>query len=914
LRDALSGDRPPDLTDTWLAELSRLLPELHDRYPGLPQPPQLDPADERRRLFDAVCTTLLCLAEGRPLILFLDDLQWSDVTSLELLHHLSGWIGDAPVLIIGAFRRHEVEVDHPLQLYLPAWQRAGLLTLLPLEPLSEVAVGELLQELTTWPGEDSSFGTLIYQETGGNPLFVVETVANLHDAGRLPVSAEDWSRDFRAETLAIPSGVQGVIQARLQRLDELSRQVITAAAVMRSSFAAEVIQQVSGQSELEVLESLERLLANGLMVEQAEERFDFSHDKVREVAYAGLSQLRRRLLHRRVAESLERRYRGREEAVSERLAYHYERAGVPDKALDNYLQAGHMARLRYAHESAISHYQKALVYLRAQGDYGRAARTLMQLGLTYHTAFDFRRSRQAYQEGFALWQRVGETQSFVPRTAARHTLRIDWTDPPNLDPTTAFDIQSRGVIDQLFSGLVALTPELDVVPDVARSWEVFEGGRKYVFHLRDDVRWSDGAPVTAWDFEYAWKRALDSVTGSIYATVLYGIKGARAFHQEQAESEDVGVRALNEVTLLVELEEPTGYFLQLLTLHRTYPVPRHVVQAHGEAWTEAGKIVTCGPFKLEVWNQGESMLLSRNPGYHGRFTGNIERVELFFRRRRTSADSEMLEMYEADGLDILDLQLPGWDHARQRHVEEYITGPKLFTWFAGFNVSQPPFDDRRVRRAFALAIDKETLADVVLGGYEFPATGGYVPPGMPGHSAGIGLPYDPDRARQLLAEAGWPGGRGFPTVGTLRSLNSETRCEYLQAQWEENLGIEVRYETVKSVTFRYRLNHEPPDMYVWNWGADFPDPDNFLRANPFRRSTRWRNEAYERLLVQARRMMDQEERVNLYRQADRILVEEAPVIPLSYDRSHLLVKPWVSRYPTSGIRWWFWKDVVIEPH
>ena len=185
---------------------------------------------------------------------------------------------------------------------------------------------------------------------------------------------------------------------------------------------------------------------------------------------------------------------------------------------------------------------------------------------------------------------------------------------------------------------------------------------------------------------------------------------------------------------------------------------------------------------------------------------------------------------------------------------------------------------------------------------------------MPGHSGGIGLPYDPDRARQLLAEAGWPGGRGFPTVGTLRSPNSETRCECLQAQWEENLGVEVRYETVKSVTFRYRLNQEPPDMYVWNWGADFPDPDNFLRANPFRRSTRWRNEAYERLLVQARRVMDQEERLNLYRQAEQILLHEAPIIPLSYDRTHLLVKPWVSKLPTSGIRWWFWKDVVIEPH
>ena len=304
LRDALAGERPPGLTDTWLAELSRLLLELRDRYPDLPQPPQLDTADERRRLFDAVCTTLLCLAEGQPLILFLDDVQWSDATSLELLNHLSGWIGNAPVLVIGTFRPHEVEVDHPLQVNRPAWQRAGMLTSLPLEPLSETAVAALLRELTTWPGKDPSFGDFIYQETGGNPLFVVETVANLRDEGRLPESAEGWLRDFRAESLAIPSGVQAVIEARLNRLDELSRQVITAAAVIRSDFAAEVLQAVSGRSELETLESLECLVAGGLLIETEEERFDFSHDKIREVAYGSLSRLRRKLFHRRMAETL----------------------------------------------------------------------------------------------------------------------------------------------------------------------------------------------------------------------------------------------------------------------------------------------------------------------------------------------------------------------------------------------------------------------------------------------------------------------------------------------------------------------------------------------------------------------------------------------------------------------------------
>jgi ABC-type oligopeptide transport system substrate-binding subunit len=789
---------------------------------------------------------------------------------------------------------------------------------LSLGPLSNEAVGELLRELTAWTGDDPSFGALIFRETRGNPLFVVETVASLREEERLPESAESWQRDFLAKTLTIPSGVQKIIETRLSRLDDLSRQLITAAAVMRGSFKAQVLQMISGRNEFETLEGLEHLLTSGLLVEAGEDRFTFSHDKIREVAYGGLSQLRRRLLHRRVAESLEQQYRGREEAVPERLAYHYERAGVADKALDNYLQAGHMARLRYAHESAISHYQKALAYLRAQGDYGRAARTLMQLGLTYHTAFDFEQARRAYDEGLALWQQAGETQPSVLPPAAPQTLRLGWVEPSTLDPAAAFHIASLGVIEQLFSGLLALTPELEVVPDIARNWEMSEGGRKYIFHLRKDVRWSDEAPVTAGDFEFAWKRALDPTTGSIFAGDLYAVKGARDFHQGKgSSSQHVGVRAVNAVTLVVELEEPTGYFLQLLTLHRTYPVPRHVVELHGQAWTEAGKIVTCGPFKLEAWNPGESIHLLRNPDYHGQFGGNLERVELVFQRGGTSAAVEMLEMYQADGLDVFDLQylpMPDRDHARQRHVEEYITGPRLHTWHAGFNVSKPPFGDCRVRQAFTLATDRETLGNVVLRGYQFPATGGYVPPGMPGHSAGIGLPYDPERARWLLAQAGWPGGRGFPTVKALQTPRADARCEYLQAQWEEALGVAVRFETLEFMAFRHRLDHEPPHVYVLNWVADFPDPDNVLRANTFRRSTRWRNESYERLLEEARRVMDQEDRMNLYRQADQILVEEAPLIPLTYDRMHLLVKPWVSKYPTSGIRWWFWKDVIMEPH
>jgi DNA-binding SARP family transcriptional activator/tetratricopeptide (TPR) repeat protein len=363
LRQAFAGELPRGLSDAWLADVARLLPELHDRYPNLSQPILLDPAAERRRVFDAVCAIFLTLAKQRPLVLFLDDLQWADLTSLELLSHFIDWIAEASVLILGAYRPHEVETKNALRKAQSAWQRARCLTRIVVEPLSQEAVGDLLKELTTWTGEDPSFGVLIYRETRGNPLFVVETVASLREEGRLPQSGEGWTREFWTEPLAIPRHVQMVIEARLNRLDEVTRQVLTEAAVMRGSFEADLLQVVSGHSKIETMESLERLLNSGLLVEYGRDELDFSHDKVREVAYGSLSQLRRRLLHRRVAETLEERYQGRLKIIAGRLAYHYERASLLEKTLEYHILAGQMAKEQFALETATSHYQKALAFL-----------------------------------------------------------------------------------------------------------------------------------------------------------------------------------------------------------------------------------------------------------------------------------------------------------------------------------------------------------------------------------------------------------------------------------------------------------------------------------------------------------------------------------------------------------------------
>ena len=771
-----------------------------------------------------------------------------------------------------------------------------------------------------------AFRETLYRQTRGHPLSTVELLRDMQERGDLVQDSEGrWLEGQALDWEALPVQVETVIAERMGRLPEPAWELLRVASVEGETFTAEVVARVLGATEREVVRQLGKLDREHRLVSAQEMRrvngqrlslYRFRHILFQRYLYNSLGEGERAYLHEDVGAALEALYEEGAEEVAVQLARHFQEAGIAGKAVAYLSQAGDRARGLYAHPEALDCYRRALDLLKELGEHEQAARMLMKMGLTYHNAFDFRAARQAYEEGFTLWQRAGEMQPAVPPPPAPHALRVAAFEPKTLDPGLCGDGDSRIAIDQLFSGLVELGPEMDVLPDVARNWEVSEGGLKYVFHLRDDVHWSDGAPVTAEDFAYAWKRVLDPATGSPSADLLYDVRGARAFHRGQDAVGGLGVQALDEATLVVELEEPTGYFLTLLTNTIAFPVPRHAVQSHGTAWTDVGKILTNGPFRLAAWDRGGSMALERNLAYHGRSAGNVSRVELVF----TSRDSAgLLQMYEEDHLDVVPYVclLPAeMDRARQKHARDYVSGPEAGTFYVGFAADRPPFDDRRVRRAFTLATDRETLADVAGRGYRFPATGGFVPPGMPGHSPGIGLPHDPERARHLLAEAGYPGGRGFPALDALtpnRPL-APPIVAYLRAQWLETLGIEVSWQQMEWGRFSDRLSGETPDMWFIAWRADYPDPDNFLRGSTWRVYANWQNQAFDALVEGARRITNQEERMRMYRQADGILVEEAPVLPLEYGRSHLLVKPWLSRFPTSAAGWWFWKDVIIEPH
>jgi ABC-type oligopeptide transport system substrate-binding subunit/DNA-binding SARP family transcriptional activator len=930
-------DRPP-----WLGRLENLVEA------GKAQPGEL----AQSQLFESYTEVLRALAAQHPLLLLLDDLQWADNASISLLFHLGRELADggARILIVGAYRPDEVALGrpasassagrererHPLEKVLAELRRRYGDAWVDLARADEAEGRPFVDALIdTEPNRlDEGFREALLRHTGGHPLFTVELLRAMQERGDLvkdgPTGGDGaWIQGPALDWDGLPARVEAVIEQRIRRLDDKLRDALSIASVEGETFTAQVVARVGEMGERQLLRALsQELEKRHRLVREGElsavganrlSRYRFAHALYQAYLYNGLGAGERALLHQEVGDALETLYAGCDEEILPQLAHHYAEAGTSEKAIDYLIRAGDQARLAYAHAEPADHYRRALGFLKERGEYHRAARTLMKLGLTHHNAFQFQRARQAYDEGFDLWQRVGEAAPAVAMPPAPHALRLSLGTLHRLDPATAMDGGSTWVISHLFSALVELTPERDVVPDLARSWEVRRGGREYVFQLQQDARWSDGVPVTAGDFEYAWKRCLDPELDAPRASELYGITGARAYHQERGRREDVGVRASDTFTLVVELEAPNSLFLDDVAGFRA--VPRHVLCQHGDHWTEPANIVTCGPFQLESWKPGQSLILARNPAYHGQFTGNVERVEYDLSRfGGPDRFEKALQIYELDGLDVIQVggtTLHGLDRARQRHAGEYITVPAYGLQLAGFDLGRPPFDDARVRQAFTMAVDRERLAGVVCRGYHDPPTGGLVPPGVPAHSPGIGLPYDPARARQLLAQAGYPGGRGFPAVEVLvQSGWSLPFREFLGTAWRENLGVEINWEIVDFTDLVTRLTGHlpPPLLYLASWTGGL-DPSGFVEGLFHQRWARsWQNPAYAELLRRVGLVRDQGERIELYRAADRILVQEAPAVPLVYEREHLLVKPWVVRYPLTSTKFPLLKHVVIGPH
>jgi ABC-type oligopeptide transport system substrate-binding subunit/DNA-binding SARP family transcriptional activator len=928
LQAVLATLAPGELTDFpgWiLAELARLVPELWEKFPVLAAGSTAPLEQEQTHLFEGVARFLADLSRNSALVLILDDLHWATESTLQMIHYLARYLAAHPVLIVSTLRPEAVGQQSALASFQRQLGREGLARSWNLAGLSPQAIEALVVEMSGSNQAVAPLARRLHAETEGNPFFLIESLKALFDSGLVSLEGGAWRGDFahisEAE-LPLPVGVSEAIQARVRRLDEEARQALAVAAVLGREFDFELLNAAWKQGEEATLEALDALLRRRFINEGSGvlgRDYAFHHHKIQEVVYAGLPLRRRQHLHVGVAQAMETLYASDLAAVAGELAFHFCQGRQADRAVRYLLLAGDQARLAYAHREAIDYYNQALALQKEQGEYELAGRTLMKLGLTYHTRFDFAQARRAFEEGFAQWQQAGRRDLPTALPPAPHALRFRWRCPYTLDPALCGEYVSGLVVEQMFSGLVSTAPNLDVVPEVAQRWQVLEGGCRYRFHLRPDARWSDGMPLTAHDFEYAWKRVLDPATGGIPSELL-AIRGARAFyHGESGDADQVGVRALDAVTLDVELEEPVSHFLYVLTATNAYPVPRHVVEALGPAWTDVEKIVSNGPFRLAVWDRGAGMKLARNPFYAGRCRGNVEEVVLHFPQDGSTQDLlAPLEQYVRGELDVLtltDASVHEGDRIRRQFAAEYLSTPWLFTTYLGFVTDQPPVDDVRLRQALALAIDRERLASVILCGMYTPGSGGFVPPGMPGHSPQLGFPYDPNRARQLLADAGFADGAGLPILEGLSVPPIDPLItQYLLTQWHENLGIQVAWDVADWPPFRRRLQQDPPHLYILARFADWPDPSYFLPPRNERPRTRWASQAYEDLVEKARQALDQEARIELLRRADQILVHEAPILPLFYGRQHLLVKPWVSSFPISALNGWYWKDTVIEPH
>jgi|YNPNPStandDraft_1061719.scaffolds.fasta_scaffold21495_2 oligopeptide transport system substrate-binding protein len=502
---------------------------------------------------------------------------------------------------------------------------------------------------------------------------------------------------------------------------------------------------------------------------------------------------------------------------------------------------------------------------------------------------------------------VSSRATSTPRSGG--TLRLYGGLPPTLDPALVQDSTSAEYVVHLFSGLVTLNSDLEVVPDIAERWEISPDGRTYTFHLLPEATFADGRPITAEDFIYSFERAcspkLQSPVGEAY---LGDIVGVSAFAAGQAEH-IAGLKALDAHTLQVTIDAPKAYFLAKLTYSTAFVVDRVQIEQQGSTWTR--KPNGSGPFVLETLSR-ERIALTRNERYYGRKPA-LERVEYVL------SGGMPITMYENDQLDMV--EVPPSEIERVLDPEnplyaEHHMVPELSVQYLGLNVAQPPFDDLAVRQALAQAIDKEKLATLVLKGTATAAKG-ILPPALPGYDPELaGLPYDPENARKLLASSRYAG--QMPPIvltvsGTSGHMDVTTRA--VLSMLQENLGLELTVEQVAWEDFLRDLNERRYQLFLTGWIADYPDPQNFLdllfHSTSSQNHTGYRNSQVDQWLEQARVESDPARRMALYHQAERVIVSEAPWIPLTHGVSYTLVKPYVQGYRTSAAIYPWLKEISI---
>jgi len=465
---------------------------------------------------------------------------------------------------------------------------------------------------------------------------------------------------------------------------------------------------------------------------------------------------------------------------------------------------------------------------------------------------------------------------------------INGAEPESLDPAIIVAQVDMRVVQGMFEGLTRLDERAHAVPGLAEKWEISPDGKIYTFHLRTNLVWSTGEPITADDVVYSWIRALDPKTASNYAGQLYYIKNAENFNTGKIKDPSlVGVKALNRLTVRVELNSPTAFFLDLCAFPTLYVVPRQAIEKYGDHWLTHKPLPVSGAYELDSWRLNDKIRLVKNPRYWDAANTQSAIIDLL----PIETPSTALNLYERGQVDIV------WDKGLipAELLDVLLQRPDfhsfnyLGTYFIRFNTTRKPFDDPRVRQALALAVDKERIVKKITKGGEV-VTSDLVPAGTQNYTSPAGLGYNIELARKLLAEAGYPGGKGFPHFEYLFNAAAsgdkihESIAIELQQMWRDALGIQMDLRQVETQVFWGVQSRMDYDLSRSSWIGDYNDANTFLGmfvTGDGNNETGWSNARYDELVHTANETVDAQKREKLFQDAESILVhDEVPIIPL----------------------------------
>ena len=467
---------------------------------------------------------------------------------------------------------------------------------------------------------------------------------------------------------------------------------------------------------------------------------------------------------------------------------------------------------------------------------------------------------------------------------------INGAEPESLDPAIITGQPDIRAVGALFSGLTAPDPKTGLpVPCLAESWEISPDGKTYTFHLRPGIRWSTGQPITAHDFAASWIRLLKPETAANYANLLFAVEGAEDFNAGRlSDSSQLGIKALDDNTFQVTLRQVTAYFLDLCSTVTLSVVPIFAVEESPDQWIRREPLPVSGPYCLEQWRLNDKIRLRKNPLYWDAENTRNELVDLL----PIGSSVTALNLYYQGEVDLLwdkelipsDL-LPIMLQRPDVHSFDY-----LGNYFARINVTKPPLNNPLVRKALSMAIDREALVERVSKGGGTPVVH-FTPNGCANYDPPEGCPYDPARARQLLAQAGYPNGKDFPVItylfnaaaGGAAKTHQKVGVE-LQQMWKENLHIQVDLQQAEWKVFLSMVSGLDYDICRASWVGDYNDATTFLNlfiSNSGNNRTGWKSKEYDDLIATAEKEVDLKERAGLLKKAETLLIEEAfPVIPL----------------------------------